>query len=1587
MRVATVLLFIPTVIVSFALAAGESTITQPDRRFARTASPAERLEYLDAFSDPYYPTLQTARLTTPQWVGQEGVDAAVVLSTDDLQDEVVDRYEKFWRPVLERLKKIDGRAPLSIMSLRVSPDLPQLKRWIEEGVSIEAHTIDHRHPLLQGGDLAASKNAYDQMVDLLTKAFPEGSGGVAYRMPYCDSVNTNSPRFFTEIFNSTTPQGNFLQLDSSVFVDLTQNDPALPAHVATDESGMPRFPKYKPVDRKFANYIEDYPYPYVIGRTCWELPMVSPSDWQAEHYLGGSCRPEWLRDMKAALDGIVAKQGVDTIIAHPHGSCSSDQFIKLIDYAEKTYGKRILFLNFTEVAKRLNQNLLEGHPLRDAEGNDNGVRILDVNADGYMDVVIANGQTRKTRVWQPGEKRWLETGFPVPLVEKGPDGKTQNAGVRFGVLDDSGTAWMLVRNDKKASLWHWSGQTWTEVPGGLDGLEIDGRPVVTARGGADRGVRLRDINDDGRCELIAGAEEQNGLFTFDGKRWQKLSYGLPEGVLLVDKNGRDAGARLVDIDEDGRDDLVFSNADHYSLDIFADDTNGWSRRLIQGRAGQKPQGAAPKAIPQIVRADGTNNGAWFKYRYMWVQNEDTPGHFPHEVDTRYFTNDFLAHEKEPPGRTPQQELAALIPKPGFTIELMAAEPAVLDPIDIAWGPDGSLWVTEMADYPMGYAEPGHYGPPETPGIPCGRVRRLTDTDGDGQYDKSVVFLDKIPFPTGVMPWRDGVLITAAPLVFFAKDTDGDGKADFRETLFDGFHEGNQQHRVNYPRWRLDNWISLANGDSDGKVISKKTGQVIDISGADLRINPDTGQIQRMTGRSQYGRSRDDWGNWFGCNNSWPAFHFAMDDHYLARNPFVSLPSLRHNVSEIPSAWPAGRVMTHCFYDQPTPQEGQPGRWTSISGVTVYRDDLFGPEYEDNIFSSDSVYNVITRAKPRREGIRIYGDRAADELQSEFVASSDPNFRPATARTGPDGALWVADMYRYVIEHPEWINDELEKELELQRYNDRGRVFRIYPVGKTPRAIPDLTKLNLEQLVAAMNSPSGWQRDMVQQMLIWKNAVEAAPYLEKLVKTSKRPQTRLQALCALDGLDKLSADMLLLGLEDAHPGVRRHAVRLCEGRFDLDPRLAEALKNRLHDYDEMVLLQLAYSLGEWKSTKAAEMLAEMAIRYEADPQMFAAVMSSTVPHAQKMAELIRAKKDQTANQLRLAAKLEQLAADIEEWNETDPEDRQIERQASDEFVIGRETPPEIAAAIEKYKPALKLKGDPVRGAKMFEEATCSLCHRLDSIGEHIGPDLLSLVDRSPPVILLSVIDPNVAIKERYLQYTVITVDGLTIQGQLIEETSNSLTLADITGKKHTVLRKDIEEILCDGLSNMPEKLEAKLEPQQMADLLAFVHGAKAEAAPAATTEKKVEKKGPTLVRPDENGVLNLESIDALATGPEIKYMPKEKAFGWFTSRDRAEWHIEVPETGLYEGYLTWSVDKDNAGHPWVLLHGTNQMKVGLIGAVGESGGWETSKTVPIGRLELQRGRRRIIVGAGGSFGGYLFDLFRVDFVPVKEEAKE
>ncbi len=545
-------------------------------------------------------------------------------------------------------------------------------------------------------------------------------------------------------------------------------------------------------------------------------------------------------------------------------------------------------------------------------------------------------------------------------------------------------------------------------------------------------------------------------------------------------------------------------------------------------------------------------------------------------------------------RSPAQSLATLRTKPGLVVDLVAAEPLVIDPVAFDWGPDGKLWVVEMGDYPTGID-----------GKPGGRVRFLEDTNGDGKYDRSTLFQEGLNYPTGILVWRKGVLVTAAPEVLYLEDTNGDGKADRQEALFTGFGTDNPQHLVNGLRRGLDNWIHLANGDSGGVVRSTRTKVQQDIHGQDLSIQPDQGNLRTLSGFSQFGRSRDDWGNWFGCSNSALVRHFPQTGHFLQRNLYVKPPRPTLDVLTRPDPGKLYPISDQVLFKL----SGVPGHVTAACGIGVYRDDLLGSEFTGNTFTCEPVNNLVHRRVLSPNGVTFTARRAEEEATSEFLASTDRWFRPAQARTGPDGALWVADMYRYVIEHPEWLPPETIAELDLRAGADMGRIYRIYPRDRVPRPFPRLDKMDLAELVAALNSPSGWQRDMAQQLLVWRCDLAAVDPLVGLVSNGHRPEARLHALCTLQGLNQLQPQVIVGALQDKHAGVRRHAVRLAETLLGTSPELGEAILQRQDDPDPQVQLQLAYALGAWKEPRAANVLATLAIKHHNKPYLLAAVFSS------------------------------------------------------------------------------------------------------------------------------------------------------------------------------------------------------------------------------------------------------------------------------------------------------------------------------------------------------------------------------------------
>ena len=592
------------------------------------------------------------------------------------------------------------------------------------------------------------------------------------------------------------------------------------------------------------------------------------------------------------------------------------------------------------------------------------------------------------------------------------------------------------------------------------------------------------------------------------------------------------------------------------------------------------------------------NGAWFHAGELFVQNEDTSG-LPDKVARRSFKDLQVGGESSP--RPPAEALAAFRVAPGFKVELVASEPLIVDPVAFDWGPDGRLWVVEMRDYPLGM---------DGNGKPGGVVRVLEDTHRDGHYDKSTVFLDGIGFPNGIMPWGKGVLVSAAPDIFYAEDTKGDGKADVRRLLYTGFREGNQQHRVNGFEYGLDDWVYAANGGSGGVVRSVGKNEQLNLRGHDLRLRPDEGLMELQPGATQFGRHRDDWGNWFGNDNSRWLWHYFLPEHYLTRNPYLAVGSLTRMLANYPGA---NRIFAASQPQQRFNWPGQLFEVTSACSATPYRDDLFGPEFENSVFICEPANNVIHREVLEPQGVSFTSHRAATDTNSEFLASTDNWCRPVMVKTGPDGALYFADMYRLVIEHPEYFPDELKQRPDLRAGDDKGRIYRIYPSEAKLRRPPRLNQLGGAALAAALDSPNGWQRDTVQRFLVQSRNTEAVPELERLVRQSKNPKTRLQALCALAGLQSLTSELLLTALKDSHWAVRRQAVVLGEPRFGQSGQLDARMLAVEGDPDLRVRYQLAFNLGEWKSAAAGQVLGRLMLKDWDDEAMQTAALSSTPTH--------------------------------------------------------------------------------------------------------------------------------------------------------------------------------------------------------------------------------------------------------------------------------------------------------------------------------------------------------------------------------------
>jgi putative membrane-bound dehydrogenase-like protein len=593
----------------------------------------------------------------------------------------------------------------------------------------------------------------------------------------------------------------------------------------------------------------------------------------------------------------------------------------------------------------------------------------------------------------------------------------------------------------------------------------------------------------------------------------------------------------------------------------------------------------------------------------------------------------------PPPLSPTASAANMKLPEGLAVELIASEPLIAEPSCVAFDERGRIFVSELHGYnlegQLDIDELNKAGKLDTEVRRVrvsheaflkarqqmrGVIKLLKDTDNDGRFDAVDVWCDDLPPCYGIVPARGGIIATCAPHIVYLADRDGDGRAEVREILFTGFTVTVMERAINNPRWGPDNWIYVGEGGGGGTITGPKLKQPFRLGETDFRIKPDGSAIEAVNGSvGTFGMAVGDFGDRFIANGGRPAdYALPLPYRYLARNPHVSTPPTTvraveyTNVFRIsqPHPWRVRRAEDARWVKFYGEKETSHHYFSGGCGNELYRAKLLGDEYRDNLFFCDPSQNVVHRCVLARDGAAWRGSRARGLETAEFLASADSWFSPVNSRVGPDGALYIVDIYREIIEDYSAIPRHLQQEYGLMNGADRGRLWRLAPKDTHRQAFEDLTKRNNAELVSLLDTDEAWWRLTAQRMLVERNDASIAEQLRPLVREGKTAQGRLAALYTLDGLGQLQAGDVLAALEDGHDGVRFNALDLGSRWLKTDVRLRHKTTSMVDDGDPRVRLYVAMVLGEAPGESSTAALAQLAKKHTNDQWMAAAILSSS-----------------------------------------------------------------------------------------------------------------------------------------------------------------------------------------------------------------------------------------------------------------------------------------------------------------------------------------------------------------------------------------
>ena len=544
------------------------------------------------------------------------------------------------------------------------------------------------------------------------------------------------------------------------------------------------------------------------------------------------------------------------------------------------------------------------------------------------------------------------------------------------------------------------------------------------------------------------------------------------------------------------------------------------------------------------------------------------------------------------------------------IQLVAAEPLVQDPVAVCWDAQGALYVAEMGDYPQ-LADGG-------------RIRRLVDANGDGQMDSFTLYVPQIAYPTSVLPYRDGILVAAAPDILWFQDLDGDGVAEQRQVVLTGFGQGNQQLRVNGLVWGWDGWIYGANGRSGGNIhFAEDVGQSesqaqtnrqpVPIANCDFRFHPDRRLLEATGGFTQFGQAFDDRGNRFISWNTIHIRHVVMEQRYLNRNLHAAMTQTTAEICQEGSTariFPVSQT-TQRFNAEP------PGFFNASCGLSIYRGHRLPSRFFGNAFACEPLSNLVHRDVLQQDQTTFIASRPAEEVEREFLAASDPWFRPVNTASGPDGGLYLVDFYRPWVEHPQFVADRNAREsVDFSTGRDYGRIYRV--IGKSNQDTivqpQNLQKLQDADLVSLLGYPNAWQRETAQRLLI-ERATVSPERLRAQILVSNNELERLHLFATLSGLpqdDSAAIDNIQRMLSDPSSAVRRLGLQLSEAFASLESKgnlLADRIDELSQDDDPQVQLQALATVSYFPSAASASRLAQAFVRSGSDRWIRQAIFAS------------------------------------------------------------------------------------------------------------------------------------------------------------------------------------------------------------------------------------------------------------------------------------------------------------------------------------------------------------------------------------------